>query len=406
MSRILKRPMFKRGGQSNDGIMSNVVDREQYSKGTDRFGSMTEDEIRSNIGLLTGLQDRFSPLPKTRIPLGEVGFALASGADPIDALGLGYKKFVSDDDKIRAIRDKRKSAAVSTVLGQALKPVKDTRADFEKKLEAAGFVKGTDEYKTAAASLLFKDIAPQAGFRPLTGDEIKKLRESGVKLDIDKAYQINTDPRSKDFNKIFVVGGSGMTVQNIIGDQKAAKQESGQLTSEAAINKAISNVSFVSEIGKNIDIVDKMLEDNPVIGGTSGAVLRFGNKAVSAAKNFGMGEFAESFLEKFGAKDLVLDDDIATLNALEDAIAPAYARILFPDAKTITNKMIDIARENIGLTTGFTGADEVRGRLAEISRQFDNYIKNQNILIKGPEEKIGDFIKGEDGIYRLPKAEK
>ena len=63
--------------------------------------------------------------------------------------------------------------------------------------------------------------------------------------------------------------------------------------------------------------------------------------------------------------------------------------------------MIDIARENIGLTTGFTGADEVRGRLAEISRQFDNYIKNQNILIKGPEEKIGDFIKGEDGIYRL-----
>ena len=192
-----------------------------------------------------------------------------------------------------------------------------------------------------------------------------------------------------------------MTIQNILGDQKAAKQELGQLTSEAAINKAISNVSFVSEIGKNIAIVDKMLKENPTIGGTSGAVLRFGNKAVSAAKNFGMGEYAEGFLEKFGAKDLVLDDDIATLNALEDAIAPAYARILFPDAKTITNKMIDIARENIGLTTGFTGADEVRGRLAEISRQFDNYIKNQNILIKGPEEKVGDFTKGEDGIYRL-----
>ncbi len=38
MSRILKRPMFKRGGQANDGIMSNVVDREQY-----KFGSMTEE---------------------------------------------------------------------------------------------------------------------------------------------------------------------------------------------------------------------------------------------------------------------------------------------------------------------------------------------------------------------------
>ena len=72
MSRILKRPMFKRGGQSNDGIMSNVVDREQY-----KFGSMTEDEIRSKIALLTGLQDRFAPLPKTRLPIGEVGVALA-----------------------------------------------------------------------------------------------------------------------------------------------------------------------------------------------------------------------------------------------------------------------------------------------------------------------------------------
>jgi hypothetical protein len=93
-----------------------------------------------------------------------------------------------------------------------------------------------------------------------------------------------------------------MTIQNILGDQKAAKQASGQLTSEAAINKAISNVSFVEEIGKNIDIVDKMLKENPTIGGTSGAVLRFGNKAVSAAKNFGMGEYAEGFLENLELK--------------------------------------------------------------------------------------------------------
>ena len=32
MSRILKRPMFKRGGQSNDGIMSNVVDRTMHAQ--------------------------------------------------------------------------------------------------------------------------------------------------------------------------------------------------------------------------------------------------------------------------------------------------------------------------------------------------------------------------------------
>ena len=404
MSITLKRPMFRRGGSTNTGIMSGLVDRRNYSTGM--FGSMTEDQIRSNIDMLVGLQDQFAPLPKTRLPIGDVGLALASGADPIEALGIGYKKFVSDDDKIRALREKRKSAAVSTVLGQALKDKKekDTRTNEMKMLEEV-YGKDSPEYKQALEAIVLKDVLPKSGFRQLTGDEVQQLINAGVALDPNKPYQINTDRTSKDFNKISLIGGSGVSIQNILSDEKAAKQGSGQLTSEAAINKAISNVSFVKEIGKNIDLVDKMLEDNPTIGGTSGAVLRFGNKAVSAAKNFGMGEYAEGFLDKFNVKDLVLDDDIATLNALEDAIAPAYARILFPDAKTITNKMIDIARENIGLTTGFTGADEVRGRLKEIRRQFNNYIKNQEILIKGPEEKIGDFIKGEDGIYRLQKKE-
>ena len=99
MSRILKRPMFKRGGKVNQGIMSGLVDRKNY-----KFGSMTEDQIRSNIDMLVGLQDQFSPVAKTRLPLGEIGFALASGAPVIDALGVGYKKFVSDDDKIRALK--------------------------------------------------------------------------------------------------------------------------------------------------------------------------------------------------------------------------------------------------------------------------------------------------------------
>ena len=29
MSRTLKRPMFRRGGSTNDGIMTGIVDREQ-----------------------------------------------------------------------------------------------------------------------------------------------------------------------------------------------------------------------------------------------------------------------------------------------------------------------------------------------------------------------------------------
>jgi hypothetical protein len=124
MSRILKRPMFRRGGSTNTGIMSGLVDRRNYSTGM--FGNMTEDEIRSNVNLLRELQNQFAPLPKTRLPLGEVGLALASGAPIIDALGVGYKKFVSEDDKRRALAAKRDQAAVSTVLSQALKEKKTT----------------------------------------------------------------------------------------------------------------------------------------------------------------------------------------------------------------------------------------------------------------------------------------
>ena len=92
MSRILKRPMFRRGGKVNEGIMSGLTDRRNYSNGM--FGNMSEDQIRSNIGMLMGLQDKFAPVAKTRLPLGEVGLALASGAPVVDALGAGYKNLL------------------------------------------------------------------------------------------------------------------------------------------------------------------------------------------------------------------------------------------------------------------------------------------------------------------------
>jgi hypothetical protein len=148
MSRILKRPMFRRGGKANEGIMSGLIDRTKLANGTNMIGNMTEDQFRVNLKNLMNIQDQFTPLPETRIPLGEIGFALASGAPVIDALGVGYKKFVSDDDKIRALRDKRKSAAVSTVLGQAIKTPKDARTAAIKnadELQKLGFFKTPED---------------------------------------------------------------------------------------------------------------------------------------------------------------------------------------------------------------------------------------------------------------------
>ena len=115
MSKILKRPMFRRGGSTNDGIMTGLTDRKQLSTGT-----LDPERARKEAKEIQDIMDSLAPVRKTRLPLGEVGFLLASGADPLTALEAGYKDFVKRDDVRQALLDKRKQAAVSTVLGAQL----------------------------------------------------------------------------------------------------------------------------------------------------------------------------------------------------------------------------------------------------------------------------------------------
>ena len=354
--------MFRRGGSTNTGIMSGLVDRKNY-----KFGSMTEDQIRSNIDMLVGLQDQFAPLPKTRLPIGDVGLALASGADPIEALGIGYKKFVSEDDKRRALLDKRKSAAVSTVLGQALKPSKDTRTDIEKKLIAAGFIPGTDEYKAAMASLLFKDIAPKKGFRTLTAAEAKE--RLGPAYEEGKAYQIDEDPRSNNFKKVFVIGGGGTTIQNILpGDQIQGKGER---------DKIINQTNFVSRQLKNLDTIDKILAEDPTLSGGIGAIRKFAFDTLSLGKDLNID--LSGPITQLGGEELLLNTNTARLEALEDILVPAFARVMNPNTR-ITNQMLNEAKAAINLT-GLKGSDAVREKLKEIRKQFQTYIDDQNRLL-------------------------
>jgi len=218
MSRILKRPMFRRGGKVNEGIMSGLVDRTNYKKGA--FGNMTEDQIRSNIDMLVGLQDQFAPVAKTRLPIGDVGLALVAGQSPIDALATGYKKFTSEDDRRRALLDKRKQAAVSTVLGQALKTPPTPKTKFVKNIsnqKLFGIEAGATGYVTNAEILSsrgnFTEVKEEpAEYEVLTKDDkgIVTDTTTGKKyptLDSTKAYKINR----KD-NNIVQIGSGGVNI--------------------------------------------------------------------------------------------------------------------------------------------------------------------------------------------------
>ena len=128
MARVLKRPMFRRGGSTNDGIMSGLVDREKKSTG-DLIGRAKEltPELESLLREFT---------PKTRLPLGAVGAALVQGTPIRDALTAGYTDFTKRDDaREAAIR----SGAVKLGIGQAIKETSpsDKRSQIDLKAREA-----------------------------------------------------------------------------------------------------------------------------------------------------------------------------------------------------------------------------------------------------------------------------
>jgi len=112
MARVLKRPMFRRGGSTNDGIMSGLVDREQKSTG-DLIGRAREltPELESLLREFT---------PKTRLPLGAVGAALVGGTPIRDALTAGYTDFAKRDDaREAAIRGGAAKLGISQAMAEA-----------------------------------------------------------------------------------------------------------------------------------------------------------------------------------------------------------------------------------------------------------------------------------------------
>ena len=94
MSRILKRPMFRKGGSTSKGIMTGLVDRKQYAKGIDK------EELKSNQELFQSILEEATP--RTRLPIGEFGLNLASAMTLTDALKTPYARFTKADDARKA----------------------------------------------------------------------------------------------------------------------------------------------------------------------------------------------------------------------------------------------------------------------------------------------------------------
>ena len=166
MARILKRPMFNRGGSTNNGIMTGLKDRTGFAIGT-QLG-IDKDRTAEEMQLLVDLQNQFAPVPKTRLPLGEVGANLVAGLPFGAAIQDPYKQFVKADDSRDLALAKRKASALSTSVGQ----------QFAERIARA---------KALATSKMQKDYTPQRAYETQVAANI----ESAGKLKSFEKPNIN-----------------------------------------------------------------------------------------------------------------------------------------------------------------------------------------------------------------------
>jgi len=125
MSITLKRPMFRRGGKVNTGIMSGITDRTNYENGGIDLSGINKERLRGSATAIQSLLNELSPVPKTRLPIGQFGLNIASGMSLTDALRDPYAQFTKADDIRRAQIAKRGQGAVSTALNMELERLKN-----------------------------------------------------------------------------------------------------------------------------------------------------------------------------------------------------------------------------------------------------------------------------------------
>ena len=179
MARVLKRPMFRRGGSTNDGIMSGLEDRKKFANGP-MNPAMVGQSARDYIEQFEPLLREFTP--KTRLPIGAVGAALVQGTPIREALAAGYTDFTRRDDKREAAI---RGGAAQLGIGQALKditPSKLLAAQRKAKIlleddVAKGKIKSYDQndINSKTAELIKqenvgKTYSQQAVFEKLRGD--------------------------------------------------------------------------------------------------------------------------------------------------------------------------------------------------------------------------------------------
>ena len=258
MARILKRPMFSRGGSTNknNGIMDGLVDRTEKNKGG-RIGyaeGPTQAEIYADeyYNQLSKIQPS-----KPKFNIGQVGLNLMSG------------KYAGD-------------GLIASLAGSATDPYTeystayDKRSDLDYNTKMAAAKMGISKADAEKLAIAKAKATAKKGFRTLTVDEAKSILKTTYNP--QKTYQINLDTK-----QIKPISGTGTSV-TINNPYETAEQEKigegfGKKFNE--INDASTSAFTANQSLELLQNVNQM-EDVK-----TGAFGEFRLSAAKLAKEFG-----------------------------------------------------------------------------------------------------------------------
>jgi len=216
--RVLKRPMFRKGGSTSKGIMTGLVDRKNYStagmvSGTNKAIDpvMLEADTQAFLDAL----NKYAPLPKTRIPLGQVGYALTQGATPTEALGVGYGTFTKADDARRKLLAQRKSGAVTAGIQRQFK--KGAKDFYAAQTPQAQFAAKLKEYSKSTIPAIKNNATDIANF------EVRHANKPVAQLDF------RFDKKKKDFVADFRSLPVGYVTFNPLDGKAYKRNEDGSV---------------------------------------------------------------------------------------------------------------------------------------------------------------------------------
>ena len=273
MSRIFKRPMFRKGGTTGGGIMDNVVERGQYaeSNAKDIKGLSISDKINlveSLGGPDTGLGDPLTQfllqvgpniatqtgkggiipniLEASKAPVSDLITAQRARKKTRQAIGLEFIKDLSDDDKI-ALQEKidylvdveglGRQEAIDRVIPQFRKDLSEAsiarniKDDYIKSISAAN-----TDYE---GNVLFDDRQAR-----LIYDDEQKLKETNPDV-YDKYFR--GDPSTRYIYQYDNYDPESMTVK---------EGSDLELLPENRVVYDITTGNFIKRQGKKVIIID------------------------------------------------------------------------------------------------------------------------------------------------------